>query len=93
MNDAMERKKEKYTKITEDIHSKGYSVQNMPFEIGARGFINERNLGVLASVSAMCKIKDLKNLRRNLARIALLGSYRIWLARHSQEWSPGPLMT
>ena len=65
----------------------------MQFEIGAGGLINERNLAVLASASALCKIKDLNNLRRNLGRIALLGTYRMWLVRYSQEWSPGPLMT
>ena len=28
-----------------------------------------------------------------LGKIALLGSYRIWLARKSQDWSPGDLIS
>ena len=76
MNDAMSRKQERYQMLAEDIHLKGYTVHNMPFEIGARGFVND-NFGVLASLSAMCKIRNVKNLRQNLGRIALLGSYRI----------------
>ena len=91
INDDMERKQERY-RLLENIHMKGYTVLNMPLEVGTRGFINTRNFGVLTNLSAICKIKDLKNFRQNLGRISLLGSYRIWLARHSQEWAPGDLI-
>ena len=37
-------------------------------------------------------IRTHKQLRANLGRIALLGSYRIWLARRSQDWAPGDLI-
>ena len=47
---------------------------------------------VLAILCSMVGIKSHKTLRSNLGRIALLGSYRIWLARRSQEWSSGELI-
>ena len=38
-------------------------------------------------------IKGIQKLKGALGRIALIGSYRIWLARNSQEWSAGELVT
>ena len=37
-------------------------------------------------------IKAIQKLKGALGRIALIGSYRIWLARNSQEWSGGELI-
>ena len=42
----------------------------MPFEVRARGLINTLNFGVLANLSSICKIRNLKNFRQNLGRIA-----------------------
>ena len=45
------------------------------------------------NTGSMVGIRGFKKLRGTLARLALLGSYRIWLARRSQEWSSGELIT
>ena len=37
-------------------------------------------------------IRGLKKLKGALGRIALIGSYRIWQARNSQEWRSGELI-
>ena len=49
----------------------------------------ERNSGVLAMIASMCKIRDFKNLKKTVGKIALLGSYRIWISRKSQTWVGG----
>ena len=54
--------------------------------------VTTRNLVVLATISSMVGIRSVKQLRANLRKIALLGSYCIWLARRSQDWAPGDLI-
>ena len=71
------------------MEEKGLQAINMPLEVGARGVINQRNMAVLATISSMCKVKNFKQFTRTLGKISLLGSYRIWLARRSNEWAPG----
>ena len=61
-------------------------------EIGCRGVINKRNHLVLETICNLVKIRGRKKLSASLGRIALLGSYRIWLARHSQQWTGGELI-
>ena len=82
-----DRKYDMCTRLAEDLNNSGYSTLNMPLEIGCRGVVNARNHGVLATLCSIVGIRGLKQLRGSLARLALLGSYRIWLARRSQEWS------
>ena len=72
-----------------DIKQQGFSVWNCPLEVGCRGVINNRNCGVLATLSKMCNVKDFKNLRRTIGKIALLGSHRIWMSRKSQSFVGG----
>ena len=74
------------------LSRKGFTTLNLPLEVGCRGVVTARNLGVLAILCSMVGIKSHKTLRSNLGRIALLGSYRIWLARRSQDWAPGDLI-
>ena len=89
---ALERKTARYERLADDLQRKGYSTHNLPLEVGCRGVINSRNHGVLGNLAAIVGIRGLQKLRGTLGRIALLGSYRIWLARNSQEWSPGELI-
>ena len=56
---------------------------------GLQGMINARNSGVLATLAKMCNIKDFKNPRRTIGKIALLGSYRIWVSRKSHAFVGG----
>ena len=84
---AFDRKYSRYKRLAEDLNNSGYITLNMSFEIGCRGVVNARNHGVLATLCSIVGIQGLKQLRGSLARLALLGSYRIWLARRSQELS------
>ena len=68
-------------------------IRCIPLEIGARGVITARNHAVLAMVASMCGIRNLKTFRRTLGKIALVASYRIYLARNSPDWSSGKLVS
>ena len=89
---ARKRKVDRYERLTLDIEAKGMVCINCPLEVGSRGVISERNSGVLAMIASMCKIRDVKNLKRTVSKIALLGSYRIWISRKSQSWVGGNLI-
>ena len=86
---ARKRKVDRYERLTLDIEAKGMVCLNCPLEVGSRGVISDRNSGVLAMIASMCKIRDVKNLKRTVSKIALLGSYRIWISRKSQTWVGG----
>ena len=90
---ACDRKLARYERLALDIQEKGYSVANMPLEIGCRGVIDKRNALNLETICNLVGIKAQQRLKGALSRIALLGSYRIYLARKSQEWSGGELIS
>ena len=89
---ALERKTARYERLAEDLRGKGYTTLNLPLEVGCRGVINARNHLVLETLCNLIKIRANKKLIGSLGRIALLGSYRIWLARRSQEWNGGEMI-
>ena len=89
---AESRKTDRYDRLCLDLEEAGLEVSNTPLEIGARGYINPRNMTVLASVLSLCRVKNFKKFTRTLGKISLIGSYKVWLARRTNEWSPGQLV-
>ena len=89
---ALERKTARYERLAEDLREKGYNTLNLPLEVGFRGVLNARNHLVVGTLCNLCNIQAHKKLLGSLGQIALLGSYRIWLARHSQQWTGGELL-
>ena len=83
---ARDRKQARYQYLCEDIRERGFKCTNLPFEIGKRGYISQRNRETLFFLSHTCKVKKL------LGKISLLASYQIFLARKSQSWSSGGLL-
>ena len=90
---ALDRKTARYERLAIDLKERGFVVSNMPLEIGCRGVIDKRNSLVLETVCNLVNIKAQLRLKGALGRIALLGSYRIYLARRSSEWNGGELIT
>ena len=86
-----DRKTDRYDRLCLDLEGAGFQVSNTPLEVGVRGYINPRNMAVLATLSSLCRVKDFKKFTRTLGKISLLGSYKVWLARRSNEWAPGSL--
>ena len=60
--------------------------------MGERGTIDKRNAANIETISNLCGIKAIQKLKRALSKIALLGSYRVYIARKSQDWNPGSLI-
>ena len=90
---ALDRKTARYERLALDLEERNFVVSNMPFEIGCRGVIDKRNSLVLETICNLIGIKAHQRLKGALGRIALLGSYRIYLARRSSEWNGGELIS
>ena len=85
----MDRKMDCYERLGLDIEEKGYHVYNWPFEVGVRGCLNKRNNVLLETCCNIFNIKAHQKLKSSLAKISLLASHRIFLARRSVEWTGG----
>ena len=90
---ANNRKKICYTYLASDIEDKGYECMNLPLELGVRGVITAKNREVLTQVARLSKMTHTKSFIKKLGKLALLGSYKIYLARNSPDWSPGGYLT
>ena len=82
----------RYEYLVADIESRGYKCHNRPLEVEARGYISPRNRETLFFIAHMCKIKRPRELIQRIGKTEVLGSYQRYLARKSQEWSPGGLI-
>ena len=89
---ANERKMERYSRLAEDLKEAGFTTTVMPLELGCRGVLDRTNAANLEVFLNQLGIKSFKRVRSDLGRLALLGSYRIWLARQSADWAPGVLL-
>ena len=65
---------------------------NLLYEIGVRGYMSKRNRETIMFLSHTCNVRNPKYLMKMLGKLALLGSYQIYLARNSQSWSSGGLL-
>ena len=93
MEKARKRKDDRYEKLTSDIEEQGFWCFNIPLEVGARGFINNRNRGVISPICKIMNIRKVSQVFKNCSKLALLGSYVIWNARHSQDWTSGQYLS
>ena len=82
---AFDKKTERYERLADDLKRKGCTTHNISLEVGCRGVINFWNHGVLGNLAALVGLRGLQKLKGTLGRIALLGSYRIWLTRKTTE--------
>ena len=89
---AFERKTSRYAQLALDLEDKEWRVSNLSLEIGTRGSVDKRNATNIETISNLCGIRAVQRLKGTLSKIALLGSYRIYLARNSQSWDPGSLI-
>ena len=89
---AFDRKTARYSQLALDLEDKGWIVSNLPLELGTRGSVDKRNATNIETISNLCGIRAIQRLKGILSKIALLGSYRIYLARNSDCWQPGGLI-
>ena len=86
---AMQRKTDRYEELTTPIKGNGFKCHNIPLEIGTRGLINARNKDVLTKLCHGLKVMKVSSVIKNCSKLALLGSYTLWNARYSNDWSGG----
>ena len=89
MTAALKRKTERYEELAITIAGNGFKCLNLPLEIGTRGVVNTRNRAVLTQLCHGVKVNKVSSVIKNCSKLALLGSYTIWNARYSQDWSGG----
>ena len=87
MGSALQRKTERYSDLQTTIE--GFKCSNLPLEIGTRGFINAKNNYLLTHLCKIMKVKKVSQVTQMCSKLAVLGSYSIWNARHSADWSGG----
>lgn len=86
------RKELRYAALVEDIIEKGLKCKHTTLEIGARGLINQRNKTTITWLCSLAKERRIQRVTSTLSKLALLGSYCIWVARRSKDWSSGSLL-
>ena len=89
MASALQRKTTRYENLVAEIEGNGYKCSNTPLEIGTRGVVNSRNRAVLTELCHWMKVDKVSQVTKTCSKLALLGSYTIWNARHSTDWSSG----
>ena len=89
MTAALKRKTERYEELATTIQGNGFKCLNIPLEIGTRGVVNVRNRSVLTQLCHGLKVNKVSSVIKNCSKLALLGSYTLWNARYSNDWSGG----
>ena len=89
---ANARKRARYEFLESDITEAGYKCSNIPLEIGSRGYITSRNRETLLYLCHTFGIRKFQQVIRNCSKLALLGSYAIYLARNAPDWSGSGLL-
>ena len=89
---ARVRKELRYATLVEDIIEKGLKCKHTTLEIGARGLINQRNKTTITWLCSLARERRIQRVTSTLSKLALLGSYCIWVARRSKDWSSGSLL-
>ena len=84
---ANARKKMRYESLAQDIQEKGYQCSSIPLEIGSRAHVNVSNRETLTYLCHTFKVGKFTNAIRNCNKLALLGSYSIYITRSEKEWS------
>ena len=86
------RKRNRYEYLTSDIQEAGYTCTNLPLEVGSRGHLTTRNRETLIHLCHTFKVGKYQQVLLNCSKLALLGSYAIYLARSAQDWSGSGLL-
>ena len=86
------RKEVRYSSLVQDIKEKGFQCFHTTLEVGVRGHITPRNKSTLTWLCSLAKDKKVSKFVSTTSKLALLGSYSVWAARRSPDWSPGNLL-
>ena len=84
---ANQRKENRYAPLVTDIENNGFVCINVNFEIGPRGYIDNRNKCALGRLLKLSKSKSkLSTFSKKISKVSLLCSFAIFSARNEPEW-------
>ena len=89
---ARNRKHARYEHLSADIEENGFKCFNTPLEVGVRGYLSPRNRNTIVNICHMCNVRRPRELIKKVGKVSLLGSYQIYLARNSQDWTSGGIL-
>ena len=88
---AHELKMEKYSALCADIFQAGWICHLNAIEIGSRGLITKQNKADLRGLIKPLKKQKPRHVLANLSKLAVLGSYKLFLSRKEEWISPGTM--
>ena len=91
-DNAKQRKEKRYDSLVDDIKGEGWTCSHTTLEISSRGIITQRNRSSLIWLCNLAREHKKSKVIATCSKLALLGSYSLWVARHSKDWTPGPLI-
>ena len=89
---ALQRKSERYQGLTTEIIGNGFKCSTIHLEIGTRGVITARNKAALNHLCMTMKVTKVSSVVKTCSKLALVGSYSLWNARYSTDWTGGPYL-
>ena len=81
LNEAAERKRDKYLELESSIKESGYKVTLLTVEVGSRGLPNTTGFKRLQKELGLSR-KATKTLMVETSKLATIGSHKIWCARN-----------
>ena len=93
IDNAHDRKSEKYSSLQSDIEANGLKCRLICFEVGSRGLITKDNKNRLSEILHFVNKKEkMKCHFQNISKMSILASYAIYNARKDPEWLAPPLL-
>ena len=87
------RKTRRYMDLASDLKNKGWSAENIPFEIGSRGHIDNRNKTSIYNTMKKYNIKiQKKPFIQDISKISLLCSFALFQAHCQPSWQSPPYL-
>ena len=88
IQDAHDRKSQKYADLVNDLEISGYKVQLFCLEIGSRGQICKNNIKYMKCLFHHLNAKiSVPAIRLSLCKIALVCSFVIYYSKYDVNWS------
>lgn len=93
VSDAHQRKTDKYAALLHDIEASGYITNFFAIEIGARGFMPKQTQKDISKIFQTVHVQyNMKAIRDNLCKLAMVSSFVIFCARKETEWTKPPIL-
>ncbi len=83
---ARSYKMDRYASLLNDIKDNGFKCDLICLEVGSRGLVTKDNKLSIRSIAKIVGTKKVRDLWRDVSRIAVLGSYAIFNARFASQW-------